>query len=146
MRGKEFSTGVLPTEKYYSDKHRISAVGHIRPMCASGSGVGIYGYVCFASTDRASTGGGGSGSSRVAAGDSVLSSVGDVAHDGLDYIRSEPKRPVRPSSGPDGTDGIPERTPGTDGYLGVRPEDYGRGLQVSQIAESPLRLHVTGVA
>jgi len=36
---------------------------------------------------------------------------------------SEPKRPVRPSSGPDGTDGVPERTPGTDGYLGVRLED-----------------------
>jgi len=38
-------------------------------------------------------------------------------------ISSEPKRPVRPSSGPDGTDGVPERAPGTDGYLGVRPED-----------------------
>ena len=63
-------------------------------MWASGSGVGIYGYVCFTSTDRASTGGGGSsGSSIVVAGDGVLGSVSDVAHDGLDYICS--KRPCK---------------------------------------------------
>ena len=36
---------------------------------------------------------------------------------------SEPKRPVRPSSGPDGSDGVPERIPGTDRYLGAHPED-----------------------
>jgi len=73
MKGKEFSTGVLPIKKIYWDKHKISAV-HIRPMWASGSGVGIYAYMCSTSTDQANTGGGGSsGSSIVAAGDGVLS-------------------------------------------------------------------------
>ena len=37
-------------------------------------------------------------------------------------VLSEPKLPVRLSSGLDGTDRVPERTPGTGGYLGVRPE------------------------
>ena len=37
---------------------------------------------------------------------------------------SVPKRPVRPSLGSDGTDCsiVPKRAPGTDGYLGVRPD------------------------
>jgi len=48
---------------------------------------------------------------------------------------SEPKGPVRPSSGPDRTDGGPQRTLRTD----------RRGLQVSQVAESAVHLHVMGV-
>ena len=63
---------------------------------------------------------------------------------------SEPKRPVRPSSGPDGTDGVPERTgilasvrktvrdgrAGTTGVLGggicrEPPRDDGWALKVT---------------
>ena len=66
------------------EEHTISAVGHIRPVWAvgvAGSSIGMRGRVCFASTSRASTHRG--GGSIVAARDSLLSFVDEVAHDGL---------------------------------------------------------------
>ena len=68
-------------------EHTISAVGHIRPMWAvgvAGSSIGMRGRVCFASTSRASTHGGGG---IVAARDSLLSFVDEVAHDGLYFVK-----------------------------------------------------------
>lgn len=70
------------------EEHTISAVGHIRPVWAvgvAGSSIGMRGRVCFASTSRASTHRG--GGSIVAARDSFLSFVDEVAHDGLYFVK-----------------------------------------------------------
>lgn len=50
----------------------------------AGSSIGMRGRVCFASTSRASTHGGGG---IVAAGDSLLSFVDKVTHDELYFVK-----------------------------------------------------------
>ncbi|KAG0641791.1 hypothetical protein HOY80DRAFT_1110789 [Tuber brumale] len=65
-----------------------------------------------------------------------------------DPFESEPKSPVRPSSCPDGTDGVTGEDV-SDGQPSWRPsrtspEMDGRALQVSQAADSAGHLHVMG--